>query len=521
MADAFVELGVFCQNDYFCFMGTSDRYLAAAKPSLDRIRAHFGDRPFVVSDVVDAQGHQYVNLVQEGGGVLGIALIGYTYVLEQMGIRFMKMAGTSAGAINTMMMACAGGKEEAKSTRVLEWIATKNLFDFVDGHPAVRPIIRRLVTSSGFFRRLRQLLLLAVVALLVALLVFAYQLGRSLHDGWYYFGMLFFMLVWGSAMALALRVGYLYTRFLRADFGINPGNAFLEWVTDILAANGIRNLVDLRKHIEKVPEGGFRLRRSEDQEVLSDLNKPRLENFLTLVASDVTNQMKVEFPRHWPLYWSDPSKVNPGYFVRASMAVPIFFEPFIIRDIPRKDVYPIWEAVVGLDDPYMVPTSAHFVDGGMISNFPINVFYNPNVAVPRLPTFGIMLEDTIAPPRSGYNSFMGYAAAMFNTVRFNYDKEFLIKNADFNRTIGRIDVAGINWLNFNISEDEKLDLFRRGAEAAARFLLGEDSRTAAVLEPAAAPTKPDMQKSSAREGEGFDWDDYKQYRKSRKHSLGY
>lgn len=27
-----------------------------------------------VSDIVDDEGHQYVNLVQEGGGVLGIAL---------------------------------------------------------------------------------------------------------------------------------------------------------------------------------------------------------------------------------------------------------------------------------------------------------------------------------------------------------------------------------------------------------------------------------------------------------------
>ena len=40
------------------------------------------------SDIVDAHGHQYVDLVQEGGGVLGIALVGYTYVLENAGIRF-------------------------------------------------------------------------------------------------------------------------------------------------------------------------------------------------------------------------------------------------------------------------------------------------------------------------------------------------------------------------------------------------------------------------------------------------
>ena len=54
---------------------------------------------FHFSDILDEQGNQYVNLVQEGGGTLGIALLGYIYVLEEMGIRFLNLAGTSAGAI--------------------------------------------------------------------------------------------------------------------------------------------------------------------------------------------------------------------------------------------------------------------------------------------------------------------------------------------------------------------------------------------------------------------------------------
>ena len=50
----------------------------------------------VFSDVVDAAGHQYVDVVMEGGGVLGIALTGYTYALEQAGIRFLGIGGTHA-----------------------------------------------------------------------------------------------------------------------------------------------------------------------------------------------------------------------------------------------------------------------------------------------------------------------------------------------------------------------------------------------------------------------------------------
>ena len=73
-----------------------------------------GGRPFIVSDVLDEEGNQYVNLVQKGGGVLGVALVGYTYILEKMGIRFLRLAGTSAGAINTALMTVIGKKRRSQ-----------------------------------------------------------------------------------------------------------------------------------------------------------------------------------------------------------------------------------------------------------------------------------------------------------------------------------------------------------------------------------------------------------------------
>src|SRR5438309_2437650 len=76
-----------------------------------------GGENLIVSDVIDDEGNQYVNLVQKGGGVLGIALVGYTYILEQMNIRFIRLAGTSAGAINTALMAVSGAKPTPGSDR--------------------------------------------------------------------------------------------------------------------------------------------------------------------------------------------------------------------------------------------------------------------------------------------------------------------------------------------------------------------------------------------------------------------
>ena len=87
---------------------------SGANQVVAELKTYFKDKPLMISDVTDKAGHQYVDLVQEGGGVLGVALVGYTYVLEKMGIRFFSLAGTSAGSINAMLMACTGNKEDEK-----------------------------------------------------------------------------------------------------------------------------------------------------------------------------------------------------------------------------------------------------------------------------------------------------------------------------------------------------------------------------------------------------------------------
>src|SRR5207248_233345 len=72
-----------------------------------------------VSDIVDPAGNQYVDLVMGGGGVLGIALAGYTYVLEEAGVRFLRVGGTSAGSINALALAALGPPGEKKSERLI------------------------------------------------------------------------------------------------------------------------------------------------------------------------------------------------------------------------------------------------------------------------------------------------------------------------------------------------------------------------------------------------------------------
>ena len=113
--------------------------------------------------------------------------------------------------------------------------------------------------------------------------------------------------------------------------------------------------------------------------------------------------------------------------------------------------------------------------GGTLSNFPINVFYNPNYPIPRMPTLGIRLQDGIvdAVNRSN-NTFLKYVQSLFSTLRFNFDRDFITKNRAYNFGVRQIDVQDHSWLNFFMEDKVKIELFRKGALAAAEFLKGFD-----------------------------------------------
>jgi len=46
----------------------------------------------------------------------------------------------------------------------------------------------------------------------------------------------------------------------------------------------------------------------------------------------------------------------------------------------------------------------------------------------------------------------------------------MTRNKAYNRAIKSIDVRGYSWLNFFMTDDDKIALFRKGAEAAISFL---------------------------------------------------
>lgn len=361
------------------------------------------------SDIVDAKGHQYVDLVMEGGGVLGISLLGYVYALEQAGLRFLGIGGTSAGAINAMMTAAAGTPAEAKSAKVIDVLAALDMASFVDGDDDAQEFVEAWVGDAGRVK-------------------LAWK-GMQVVDN------------------------------ITERLGLNPGVAFEEWLKAQLEKFGIAEVRELEARLNDLPELTHRVTGKA-------ISKKAAAPLLAIVAADVTTETKAVFPQMADLYWKRHKSESPAKFVRASMSIPFFFEPYRVRDLPQNADR--WEEVGYFGS---LPTEVVLVDGGIISNFPIDLFHVPGV--PLSPTFGAKLGTDRSKPRTIEKPGQ-LASAVFNASRQYADSDFLAKHPDYRHLLTYIETGDHDWLAFSMSDDDKIDLFRRGVVAAVEFLNGFD-----------------------------------------------
>lgn len=76
----------------------------------------------------------FADLVLEGGGVKGIALVGAISVLEERGYEFQRVAGTSAGTIvGSLVAARAGPHSSRRSCAVVKSVEDENPPDGLGG----------------------------------------------------------------------------------------------------------------------------------------------------------------------------------------------------------------------------------------------------------------------------------------------------------------------------------------------------------------------------------------------------
>jgi len=424
---------------------TRREFEEAASACTDAARALHGQGKRF-SDLSDADGLQYIDLVMEGGGTLGIALLGYIHVLEQTGLRFIGIGGTSAGAISAIALAAAGRPSEARGDRLIDVLANIPMASFVDGKDDGDTDARDAVD--------------------------AWIKGQDVMHK-----------VWKGAQVLDN---------LREITGLNRGVRFLEWMQRTLAAlNGGRpmSVAALRERMTDAPPllvhpaaraadfAGLLVQPFETQpdgQRIYHVNPER--DALCVVTADISTESRIELPRMAQLYWPDPQAVDVALFARASMSIPFFFAPMRVPSLPVDAARPLWQDAMQ-DWPAhcfegdFLPKEHCFVDGGVLSNFPIRAFHTTS-RVPLRPTFGVKLQwDEHC---HQVRDVVDVGRYTFNSARHGLDDDFLRSNPDYSRLVAYIDTGTISWLDFAMPRQTKLQLFTLGAKAALAFLQGFD-----------------------------------------------
>ena len=149
--------------------------------------------------------------------------------------------------------------------------------------------------------------------------------------------------------------------------------------------------------------------------------------------------------------------------VRASVSIPIFYQPARLTDVDGRDCW--------------------LVDGAVLSRVSTGVFDAPPPLEPRWPTFGIKLG--MAPrPVSAVHNTVSMSRAIVKTMTGFYDRSHIDDAAAAARTIV-VDTGTVRVTDFDLDRDTQDLLFRKGREATLKFLDG-------------APGQP-----------AWDWDGYK------------
>jgi NTE family protein len=209
--------------------------------------------------------------------------------------------------------------------------------------------------------------------------------------------------------------------------GIYKGDYLRMWLAAELEKLGVQTFADLRLH----QPWAAKLAAEERYK-------------LVVVASDITGGRLARFPWDYQRYGLDPDKQFVADAVRASMSIPFFYQPARLQ-------------------------GNYLVDGGMLSNFPIDLFDNTN----DWPTFGIKLSaqadaNLVA---NDINNTVDFAKAIVATAMSAHDQMHLDDPATVARTIF-VDTFKIKATDFDITQTAQAKLYESGRKHARKFLQG-------------------------------------------------
>ncbi len=250
----------------------------------------------------------------------------------------------------------------------------------------------------------------------------------------------------GPAMSLAF------------EKGIYEGDFFEAWLRELLEKKSKRTFADLvnEEHADDPKDSPYRYR-------------------LRVIASDITRRRMLVLPQgivDYEGFDGDPDKLEIARAVRMSMSIPFFFEPVEVSckdaKFRRTEKEQDQEAITGKRITSTAKKRRCFiVDGGVLSNFPVDLFDAPPTRAPRWPTFGFKL---VAPNDDRPNRIHGPVslfAALFTTMMEAHDQRHMDEETEV-RTI-RIRTEKVKTTDFDLSPEESEALYERGREGGQKF----------------------------------------------------
>jgi NTE family protein len=178
---------------------------------------------------------------------------------------------------------------------------------------------------------------------------------------------------------------------------------------------------------------------------------------LVVHASDLTRRVLVRLPWDYRLYGHDADSERVVDAVRASMSIPFYFRPVQVRTDRG---------------------TATWVDGGLLSNFPITVFDRTDGRRPRWPTWGIKLSGVPEQrPDRPVRTVVGLALTCLETLAGDWNTYRFDAEGVTRRTI-RVNTDGVSATDFSLDAVTRERLYQSGREAAQVFLerRAEDAR---------------------------------------------
>ncbi|MFJ8256121.1 patatin-like phospholipase family protein [Peribacillus asahii] len=169
-------------------------------------------------------------------------------------------------------------------------------------------------------------------------------------------------------------------------------------------------------------------------------------NSLRIITSDITNGRLVVLPNDLSHYGIESQSFSVAKAVRMSCSVPYFFEPVKIKTGNQTNV---------------------FVDGGVLSNFPMWLF-NTDRGTRERPVIGLKLTGDEVGKAHEVDDPIEMFTALFKTMTNAHDSRYISKKHVNN--IAFIPMKGISGLDFKLNEEKKDELIQRGRVYTTQFL---------------------------------------------------